>query len=246
MQLFLFLSSPSPPLTCKRTIQYHSYSNMSMSSSPMSSPVSSPSFGPTDSSPPSSPDLSPVLTTTTPAFGSPSLSHPYAASTKANKRPKLYERHENGGTRSFPRRDTVSSDLKSESAWARADSTESSTSGSSLVHPFAASAKPSWRPPRREAKYRRVDSAASASSGVFGGSDADSMDVDPLHLDDLPKDVDVVHQPADEEPQSDRSKDWVPFTEAEKEHEKKRLERKYWDEALTKAIEDANGIIDLR
>lgn len=53
-----------------------------------SSPSSSPSFGPVDSSPPSSPNLNP-LSSPPP---SPGLVHPFAASAKATKRPKIYEK----------------------------------------------------------------------------------------------------------------------------------------------------------
>ncbi|KAK7683415.1 hypothetical protein QCA50_013678 [Cerrena zonata] len=55
-----------------------------------SSPSSSPSFGPIDSSPLSSPNLNP-LSSPPP---SPGLVHPFAASAKATRRPKLYEKRE--------------------------------------------------------------------------------------------------------------------------------------------------------
>ncbi|KIJ65103.1 hypothetical protein HYDPIDRAFT_89235 [Hydnomerulius pinastri MD-312] len=67
----------------------------SASSSPMSSanpsPSSSPAFGPVDSSPLSSPHLAPYSLDSSP-LTSTSLSHPFAASTKAIKRPPNYEK----------------------------------------------------------------------------------------------------------------------------------------------------------
>ena len=55
-----------------------------------SSPSSSPSFGPIDSSPLSSPNLEPISSPPP----SPGLVHPFAASAKATRRPKLYEKRE--------------------------------------------------------------------------------------------------------------------------------------------------------
>lgn len=213
-----------------------------MSSSPCSSPVSSPSLGPSDSSPPSSPNLDPILTTP-PAFKSPSLTHPYAASTKANKRPKLYERHENGGSRHSERSpNTMSSDQERVRvpSHARAHSTES---GSPLIHPFAGSAKSTWRPPRREAKYRRVDSTASASSDFFGGSDTGSlMSIEPLNLNAISREEDDFLALTDDE-----SNDvFSPRYKINAVQNKKAREKELWDKAITKAIDDANGIVDLR
>ncbi|KAL4250506.1 hypothetical protein ABKN59_006975 [Abortiporus biennis] len=66
-----------------------SFSPQSSSSVLGSSPPSSPSPCPIDSSPPSSPNLTP-LNDSPP--GSPGLIHPFAASTKAAKRPRIYEK----------------------------------------------------------------------------------------------------------------------------------------------------------
>ena len=67
-----------------------------MSSSPRSSvngtPSSSPIFGPVDSSPPSSPGLVPYSLDSPPRPTSTPFSHPFAASTKAIKRPPNYEK----------------------------------------------------------------------------------------------------------------------------------------------------------
>ena len=67
-----------------------------MSSSPRSSvngtPSSSPVFGPVDSSPPSSPGLVPYSLDSPPRPTSTPFSHPFAASTKAIKRPPNYEK----------------------------------------------------------------------------------------------------------------------------------------------------------
>lgn len=54
---------------------------------PSPSPPSSPSIGPIDSSPPSSPSLNPTILDSSPS----QVPHPFAASTKANRRPPQYE-----------------------------------------------------------------------------------------------------------------------------------------------------------
>ncbi|EGN95035.1 hypothetical protein SERLA73DRAFT_77050 [Serpula lacrymans var. lacrymans S7.3] len=61
------------------------------SSSANPSPSSSPAFGPVDSSPLSSPSLQPIVLDSPPATPGHVL-HPFAASTKANRRPPQYEK----------------------------------------------------------------------------------------------------------------------------------------------------------
>ncbi|KAI0071336.1 hypothetical protein K474DRAFT_1776236 [Panus rudis PR-1116 ss-1] len=62
------------------------YSDLSLPSSP----ISSPSPGPADSSPPSSPNLGPSYG----SFASPEVIDPFAASAKATKRPRIYEKRD--------------------------------------------------------------------------------------------------------------------------------------------------------
>ena len=68
----------------------------SPSSSIPSSPASSPSLGPLDSSPPSSPNINARHLSEDPEspLGSPGLAHPFAGSSKAVKKFRLYEKRE--------------------------------------------------------------------------------------------------------------------------------------------------------
>ncbi|KAL6299532.1 hypothetical protein BKA93DRAFT_806144 [Sparassis latifolia] len=122
-------------------------------SSPSSSPPSSPSFDPLDSSPPSSPNLEAVATPPQ----SPEVVHPFAASTKATRRPHLHEKR----TRVSQ---WASNSLSRGGSFESHDLDERAGNVPQVVDPFAASAKHYWKPPRREKKLSRVQSTGSAYS----------------------------------------------------------------------------------
>lgn len=195
-----FVSSPSPPAY---------------------SPASSPSFGPCDSSPPSSPAPEP-LSLSPPA--SPGPAHPFAASTKAVRAPRLYERRV--------------SRVEFDNISFRADLLESPVrdghTTSISVHPLAGSANTAWTPPEWEKKpaqrQARTMSMASISSSdtleprmLFeSGRRADS-DCDNISID-LSDDEETKPVPA---------------------KARRKLEQDAWDDAISKAVDFADGVIAL-
>ncbi|KAH9941496.1 hypothetical protein B0H21DRAFT_752593 [Amylocystis lapponica] len=223
----------------------HSDDPFLLNSSPSSSPPSSPSFGPIDSSPPSSPSVGPI--STPPA--SPRLSHPFAASTKATRRPHLYEK---GGRslrwasnaspeRGFEARDDDSTEHNKSQASRPpvrrrfVESLGAVGGGPQLLHPYAASAKSSWKPPRQERKMSRVVSDVSwafGSGAVEPDEDGDSTrrtmpratSVDTLEGSSLFDEEDALEAPS------------RVVTREEREWE-------LWDQRITAAFDDGNGII---
>ncbi|KAI0351872.1 hypothetical protein OH77DRAFT_1429165 [Trametes cingulata] len=202
------------------------------------SPSSSPSLAPIDSSPPSSP--SPIDICTPP--GSPGAQDPFAGSTKSNKRPRIYER--DGSKRlsakfaAYTPRQPHFGEV--DDALTRTPQPDDATP-TRVVDPFSASAKRTWRPPTYEKKHGRVlsnESATSASSSASyaygtkaGASPTPASRGITMTLDD---------------PDDD-------FTLTDDEHEKPRvrresreeIEHRLWDEAITAAIDNLNGVIDL-
>ncbi|KAI0929587.1 hypothetical protein AcV7_005080 [Taiwanofungus camphoratus] len=158
-----------------------------------------------DSSPPSSPRIVPVVTPPE----SPGLSHPFAASTKANKPPHLYEKHDSASAcASSYVYDGVSyvahdhlyavelNDPQTERVHVRTRSGEYPHVG--ITHPYAAYAKAR----QREDKVSYMDSHPSLQPCPFSHEEMYEPDLEDM-------------------------------------------QRQAWDDAITTAIDTANGIIDL-
>ncbi|OCH84698.1 hypothetical protein OBBRIDRAFT_839510 [Obba rivulosa] len=209
------------------------------------SPPSSPAVVSIDSSPPSSPNLAPVATP--PA--SPGLPHPLAGSAKANKRPRLYEKrdrspawvagHESDSSWYTDAYDTDaagSPDAGRGHLRARMAERSRVQDGAKVVDPFAASAKRSWRPPRRERKLARYDSASSDTFGV------PSLNIDDLYV----KAAAPAIRPAPVNAgDSDMEVDVLMSDDEGESFSEEQTEQKIWDITITRAIDTADGIIDL-
>jgi hypothetical protein len=197
----------------------------SLSPSAAYSPASSPSFGPCDSSPPSSPhahDRSP----SPPA--SPGLAHPFAASTKGVRPPRIYERHE---------RRISDNDISFQLDLLDPDASPARAGHATNipVHPLAGSANAAWTPPEWEKKpsrrrVRTFSSTSMSSSGTF----------EPEHL---------FSTPSQRFPESDGDYDAINLSDDEDawsvRKSRRQQEQEMWDKAITTAIDKADGIIDL-
>ncbi|KAI0742065.1 hypothetical protein C8Q80DRAFT_1197769 [Daedaleopsis nitida] len=205
------------------------------------SPSSSPSLAPIDSSPPSSPSLTAICTPP----GSPGPKHPFAASTKSNRKPRIYERSSQKSFETFG-----ASDLDDDAVvvLTRPDGSKlvdvTPTRPARALDPFSASAKQEWRPPMYEKKRKRVNvdedlSSASQSSYTYGPRapsqyvSAPILRADPEDIGYL-DDIDLTEDESSERRTRERSK-----SRAEMEHDK-------WDEAITGVIERHKCVIDLR
>ncbi|GJE90382.1 leucine-rich repeat domain-containing protein [Phanerochaete sordida] len=129
---------------------------------PTSSPASSPSFGPCDSSPVSSPPPEPLALSPPP---SPGPSHPFAASTKAVRPPRIYEKRTPRG--GFELDSSLDHDV-----FSLDDSpprTRHTTSTAVPHDPLAGDANAAWTPPswEKRAKSDRTLSTASEGSSDF-------------------------------------------------------------------------------
>ncbi|KAI0644292.1 hypothetical protein C8Q79DRAFT_1002184 [Trametes meyenii] len=204
------------------------------------SPSSSPSLAPVDSSPPSSPCFEAAFCTP-PA--SPGAKDPFAGSTKSSKRPRIYELNES--RRAAPRIDSFARgycELDAAEALTRSTDLDDATP-TRVVDPFSGSAKRAWRPPTYEKKKERVvssdaafstSSSLSYSSGPVAGGSPTPAGREPTMLLDDPDD-DFLLTDDEHEVQNPPAK---PETREE-------LEARLWDEAITRAIDKVNGMIDL-
>ncbi|KAI0666877.1 hypothetical protein C8Q78DRAFT_983630 [Trametes maxima] len=203
------------------------------------SPSSSPSLAPVDSSPPSSPCLAAFRTP--PA--SPGVKDPFAGSTKSSKRPRIYERDDS--RRAACGIDSFAPEYKpnaSMDALTRSTDSDDATPRR-VVDPFSGSAKRAWRPPTYEKKKERVistDTAFSTSSSLSytsgdktGGSPTPASRRPTTLLDD--PDDDFLLTDDEHEVQK------LPTRPESREE----LEARLWDEAITRAIDKVNGMIDL-
>lgn len=219
-----------------------------------SSSPSSPSPGAADSSPLSSPSIGPVSTPPE----SPGLAHPYAGSTKGVKHPPRYEKRYDtlgwGRTKSTASRvgahdhsdgegcDIFRDDQSPSHASGSTCSPVSSTrkhnvytrTSSQIVHPFAASAKGGWKAARAEKSYSRTPSRSNIpSTSTLGSSDSGKLhrqstgsltDVETTSVDAVP--VNITHAaPAGSVAHS--------------------FELSLWDNAITQAIDRADGNFEI-
>ncbi|PCH44070.1 hypothetical protein WOLCODRAFT_138767 [Wolfiporia cocos MD-104 SS10] len=216
-----------------------------INTSPPSS-ASSPVLGTADSSPPSSPGHEHNMIST--LSSSPGVVHPYAASTKAIKPLKVYEKrrrslgwdtsaHAGLGAREHhdANSGTPSQSLYLDEDIFEEDSNERwMSSNSKVVDPFAASAKARWHPPRYERKFTRVESHESAWSHASSSNfslyafDSDSQ----------------AHGQASELVFTDFEDDADHSSEAPA-LSREEVERRVWDEQITRAIDTASGVIDI-
>ncbi|KAI0342979.1 hypothetical protein BDW22DRAFT_1428432 [Trametopsis cervina] len=188
-----------------------------------SSPESSPVIEPIDSSPPSSPSLVPV--SLSPPV-SPGPAHPFAASTKGVKPPRLYEKHEG----------RLEDDriLYNDHAWNTRpgkgwDASPRKNAGASYGHARTLSGTSTSSSVTETA----FDRPTSPHKLLFGASYAPRRSTSPDSQDELAD----IYLSDDERPA-------VRFL-----HRKKsRLEREQdiWDEVITKAIDSADGVIELQ
>lgn len=207
------------------------------------SPSSSPSLDPVDSSPPSSPILHAIRTP--PA--SPGPTHPYAGSTKSDRRPRIYEQHASsksfGTANAYGAYDDTPHVLTRPGEGNIINATP--TRPGRAVDPYSATAKAEWKPPRHEKKSTRIvstDSVPSASSSqssyVYGNraaikSSSDIFQTGAMDLDGM-SDFDLSEDESERGPTFRR-----PQSQTE-------MERKVWDDAVTAAIEKLNFAIDIR
>ena len=209
---------------------FQDFSSPSRSSSPPAtySPASSPSIGPCDSSAPSSP--SPEYQSLSPP-ASPGLVHPYAASTKGVRAPRIYERHER---RISEHDDEISFRLDLIDPHALPSSRSHTTR--TLSHPLAGSANSIWQPPEWEKKpsHSHNRTTSSASTGSTGTFDTDA----------------IFTAPSRRFAESDYDYDAIDLSDDEQDTQsavvrRQRLEQNAWENAINQAFDHADGIIDL-
>lgn len=210
-----------------------------MGSGYLSSPPSSPSLAPIDSSPPSSPGLQAICTP--PA--SPGHNDPFAGSYKSSRRPHIYERNV-GHKQEASHTDDVAgslSEVLTRPSVVPSIPDATPTRSTRVVDPFSASAKAEWRPPTYERK--RALLTPSSTSAVASASSH--------HVNDTPGSPTPAHCPRtadlddlDDVYLTDDESDFM--RSPTKRQTRGEVEYWLWDGALTRAIDDQNGIIDLR
>ncbi|KAJ8454799.1 hypothetical protein ONZ51_g12819 [Trametes cubensis] len=204
------------------------------------SPSSSPSLTPVDSSPPSSPGLAAI--STPPA--SPGPKDPFAGSSKSNKRPRIYERHDSkrttGEIRPFlPEPCTYGEDPDASRQILGADD----ATPTRVVDLFSGSAKRAWRPPTYEKKQGRVTSTGSAVSSSSSASYAYGTRRGASPTPTGKRVATTLHDTDDDFVLSDD--EWDKPQPAPSRETKAELELRLWDETIATAIDKQNGIIDL-
>lgn len=212
-----------------------SFSTTSPPSSPTYSPASSPAVGPCDSSPPSSPSRDEPEHPLSLSPPSPGPAHPFAASTKGVRAPRLYERRQY--------RHDLDDDISFQVEFLDRDHspTRSHTrTTSTLAHPLAASANAAWVPPEWEKKPRRESRALSTTSF----SSADTLEAHPRRLF-APSKQSVVGSDLDDDAINLSDDDGSAYLAPVSRRSRRELEQEMWDRAIAKAIDKANGIIDL-
>lgn len=229
-----------------------STSMLSLPSSPFSSPPSSPSVR-ADSSPPSSPTLTPLNAFQT----SPGPSHPFAGSTKAIRPPPLYEKRGTKRPRVQPRwAGEVDSDRDEQDVYI--DETPSRRASHwnpdvrahdktrVVTDPFAGSAKREWIPPVYEKKVKiRSRSTFDASSvrSSFGSGSSTLQEPFVYHP---PPAIESSPYLADTEDLDLDSLLSTSLRALQASQKIKNTEQRRWDDAIGRAIAQADGIIDLR
>ena len=201
------------------------------------SPSSSPSLTAIDSSPPSSSSLAAICTP--PA--SPGVQDPFAGSSKSVKRPRIYDQNS-----SHKSHGAYASESAEYSVVSVLDATP--TRLVRVVDPLSGSAKPHWQPPAYEKRFRRVVSDADASSTHSSPSRTHtsnrSIGLSSVSL--------TPRAHACEEDASDT--DDISLTDEEGDllggstHTKtvEQHEARLWDGAINRAIDDLDGVTDLR
>ncbi|KZT07375.1 uncharacterized protein LAESUDRAFT_812051 [Laetiporus sulphureus 93-53] len=219
--------------------EYMDLDDPTLPGSSRSSSPSSPSVLTIDSSPPSSPNIVPLGS----APSSPGLAHPFAASTKADRPPKIYEK-----------RSRWDEDHSQQATSIKAHDHMDLGEGPSSFPPrgytyvvnerevtetsrmpqfgdlFAASAKGAWHPPRSERKLARVHSCGSAYSDAseFMLERATGSNFSLKPVSDNGEDTDTLSMTDQEDTHNNRPNRWSFTTDEDR-------GQLMWDEAITKA-----------
>ncbi|KAH9889032.1 hypothetical protein C8Q73DRAFT_737849 [Cubamyces lactineus] len=203
-------------------------------------PSSSPSLTPVDSSPPSSPGLAAI--STPPA--SPGPKDPFAGSSKSNKRPRIYERHDSKKTAGemapfLPEPCSFGEDSAASKQILGADD----ATPTRVVDLFSGSAKRAWRPPNYEKKQGRVTSTGSAISSSSSASCTYGTNRGASPTPTSKRVAITLHDTDDDFVLSDD--EWDKPKPTLSRESKEELELRLWDETIATAIDKQNGIIDL-